>query len=290
MKVNFSINRDKIDFVAPLVVSCSGWLLLLAYLYFSYIRDSKNLAALLSADNGAARIWTILILVSPLISSVFGYVLDERLKTYRTNYHQHFKDLYEDELRDTLDHLILSFVNALDSKSSWTKGHSFRVQYYSTMIAHELDLSESQTELLSISALLHDIGKIGTYDDILNKTEQLTSEEFAMIKKHPDNAVKILEPITQFSDLLPIIRGHHERVDGLGYPDGLKGDKIPLLARILCVADAFDAITSERPYKTSIDRERAIDLMQSLSGTQFDAGVVSALVLAYSRPDFNAVI
>jgi HD-GYP domain-containing protein (c-di-GMP phosphodiesterase class II) len=161
------------------------------------MRDSKNLASLLSADRGPSRIWTILILFSPLVGSVFGFVLDERLKTYWTNYHQHFKDLYEDELRDTLDHLILNFVNAIDSKSSWTKGHSFRVQYYSTMIAKELELSESQTELLSISALLHDIGKIGTYDDILNKTEQLTSEEFAMIKKHPDNAVKVLEPITR---------------------------------------------------------------------------------------------
>ncbi|HEX9777723.1 MAG TPA: HD-GYP domain-containing protein, partial [Geopsychrobacteraceae bacterium] len=198
----------------------------------------------------------------------------------------HFKTLVENELRETLDRLILCFVNALDSKSPWTKGHSLRVQHYCLMIARELKLPEEQVEQLSIAALLHDIGKIGTYDDILNKLEDLTPDEYAMIKKHPGNAVSILEPIPQFSTLLPIIRAHHERLDGRGYPDGLQDTQIPLPARILCVADAYDAITSERPYKESMGKARGIAEVQRSSGSQFDPAVVRALAEAHQKPGF----
>ena len=286
--MKLGLSEDEFDYTVPLLVAFSGWLVLLAYLYYCYIQYRQDIVTLLFSGTDTARIGTFLILVAPLVSSILGFALSERLKMYRTDYleQMHFKTLFENELRETLDRLILCFVNALDSKSPWTKGHSLRVQHYCLMIARELKLPEEQVEQLSIAALLHDIGKIGTYDDILNKLEDLTPNEYAMIKKHPGNAVSILEPIPQFSALLPIIKGHHERLDGRGYPDGLKGTQIPLLARILCVADAYDAITSERPYKESMGLSQGITEVQRSSGVQFDPAIVQALVEAHKKPEF----
>jgi len=286
--MKLGLSKDEFDYTIPLVVAFSGWLVLLAYLYYSYIQYNQDIVSLIFSADGTARTGTLLVLIAPLTSGILGYALRERLKMYRTGYLEqvHFKTLFENELRETLDRLILCFVNALDSKSPWTKGHSLRVQHYCLMIARELKLPEEQVEQLSIAALLHDIGKIGTYDDILNKLEDLTPDEYAMIKKHPGNAVSILEPIPQFSTLLPIIRAHHERIDGRGYPDGLQDTQIPLPARILCVADAYDAITSERPYKESMGKARGIAEVQRSSGSQFDPAVVRALAEAHQKPGF----
>jgi len=128
------------------------------------------------------------------------------------------------ELREIYQGLIVSFVNALDAKSPWTKGHSLRVTEYAVKIAKELRLPENDIEILNTASLLHDIGKIGTYDTVLGKPGKLTDEEFAIVKKHPAKGEEILRPIRQFKPLLPVIRHHHERIDGKGYPDGLKGE------------------------------------------------------------------
>jgi len=289
--MKFNLNKGDFDYTVPLVVAFSGWLVLVGYLYYFYIQYSKDIVALVVSTDGTTRTGTLLVILAPLISSILGYALSERLKLYRKQYLQelHFKNLAEDELRETLDQLILSFVNALDSKSPWTKGHSIRVRHYCLKIAEELELPAAQLELLAIAALLHDIGKIGTYDDILNKPEKLTAEEYAMVKLHPGNAVNILAPIAQLGPLLPIIKGHHERIDGQGYPDGLKGQELPLLARILCLADAYDAITSERPYKACMDRQQAISEIQRGSG-QFDPIIVRALVAAHGKPAFDIIV
>jgi putative nucleotidyltransferase with HDIG domain len=155
------------------------------------------------------------------------------------------------------------------------------------MIAQELGVSVAEMNLLSISALLHDIGKIGTYDDILNKFEPLTDSEFELIKKHPDNAVKILSPIKELKEVLPVVKGHHERMDGHGYPDGLAGEAIPFLARIICVADSYDAITSERPYKKQMNKYDGLREIEQKSGTQFDPIVVAALAAVHDKPEFD---
>lgn len=180
------------------------------------------------------------------------------------------------ELKKLFESLILSFINALDAKSPWTKGHSERVTNYAIAIAKEMGLKEKDMETLRTAALLHDIGKIGTYEVILDKPERLSIEESALVKMHPVKGEEILSPISQLKDILPIIRSHHERIDGEGYPDGLKDNEIPLLARIIAVADSFDSMISERPYRPKLNIEEALSELKRCSGTQFDPQVVEA--------------
>jgi PAS domain S-box-containing protein/putative nucleotidyltransferase with HDIG domain len=187
------------------------------------------------------------------------------------------------ELEILFDGLVRAFVNAIDAKSPWTKGHSDRVTDYSIAIAKELGFGEDKLRDLKNAALLHDIGKIGTYDIILDKPLKLTPEEYYLINQHPIKGEEILKPIKQLEHLLPVIRHHHERFDGKGYPDGLKGDEIPLMARIICVADSFDSITSDRPYRNAAIKEYAIYELKRCIGTQFDPEVVQAFLRVIER-------
>ncbi len=220
--------RNEIDHHISLMISFSGWLVLLGYLLYLYHESNTDIVSLVLASGGSVKAqYNLLVLLAPLISSILGYVVNRRILQYQNKYHEanHFKDMAEDELLETINSLIVGFVNALDAKSYWTKGHSIRVKHYCLMIAEELNLNEEQREILKIGALLHDIGKIGTYDDILNKTETLTQAEFDQIKKHPEHAVQILSPIKKFHPFLDVIKFHHERMDGHGYPSGLIGQK-----------------------------------------------------------------
>ncbi len=192
-------------------------------------------------------------------------------------------DISFKELEKLYNSLILAFVNAIDAKSPWTKGHSERVTAYAISIAKEMGLKEKEIETLRIAALLHDIGKIGTYDVILDKPGKLTDEEFALIRMHPVRGEEILRPIGQLQSLLPIIRHHHERIDGKGYPDGLKGEEIPLLARIICIADSFDSMTSDRPYRPAPPKEYAISEINKCSGTQFYTQAAEAFLRVLSK-------
>jgi len=182
------------------------------------------------------------------------------------------------ELKGLYDGLIYAFANAIDAKSKWTKGHSERVTHYAVAIAKEMGLSEKDIETLRIAALLHDVGKIGTYDVILDKPGRLNDEELKLIKMHPAKGEEILRPIKQLQDILPIIRHHHERIDGKGYPDGLKGEEIPLLPRVIAVADSFDSMTSDRPYRPAPSREYAMSELKKYSGIQFDPQAVEAFL------------
>jgi putative nucleotidyltransferase with HDIG domain len=187
------------------------------------------------------------------------------------------------ELKGLFDGLIRSFVNAIDAKSPWTKGHSERVTNYAVATAREMGMDEEDVEKLWTASLLHDIGKIGTYDVILDKPRSLSHEEFNLINLHPSRGEEILKPIKQLQHLLPVIRHHHERVDGKGYPDGLKGEDIPLLARIVCVADSYDSMTSDRPYRPAGIKKYAIAELKRCSGTQFDPVAVKAFLRVLSR-------
>ncbi|MBI5058079.1 MAG: HD domain-containing protein [Nitrospirae bacterium] len=187
------------------------------------------------------------------------------------------------EMRAVYDGLIVTFSNILDAKSSWTRGHSIEVAQYATAIAREMGLSELEIETLRVAALLHDIGKIGTYDVILDKPDTLTDEEFSLIRTHTIKGEEILRPIKGLDKILPIVRSHHEKVNGAGYPDGLKGDEIPFLARILCVADSFDAMVSDRPYRLSRGRQYAVTELKQCSGEQFDPHIVDAFVNTMER-------
>lgn len=181
------------------------------------------------------------------------------------------------EMRETYMGTVRSLVAAIEAKDPYTRGHSERVAEFSERIARHLHLSEEQIEQLKCAALLHDIGKIGISKKILTKPSTLTAEEYAKIKEHPMVGYNILQGIEQLNYVLPAIYHHHERIDGGGYVGGLVGDKIPLMARILCVADAFDAMTSERSYRSAMDIHEAANEFVRKSGTQFDPDVVLAL-------------
>lgn len=189
------------------------------------------------------------------------------------------------ELRGVYNSLIVAFSNIIDAKSPWTRGHSTEVSNYAVAIARELNLDETEINTLRTAALLHDIGKIGTYDLVLDKPDRLSEDEITLIKKHTVKGEDILKPIKGLEEILPIVRSHHEKLDGSGYPDRLSGDDIPLLARILCVADSYDAMISNRPYRPACGREYAVTELRRHSGTQFDPYIVEAFLNTLTRTE-----
>jgi len=190
--------------------------------------------------------------------------------------------LYQN-LKETYLSTINSLILIMESRDPYMRGHSERVTYISIQIARQLNLSESDLGILRTAGRLHDIGKITISDKILSKADRLTPTEWAEIHLHPIRGVEIVMPL-KFLDMgLSLIRNHHERYDGRGYPDGLRGDTIPVLARILSVADAFDAMTSARPYRDSFSFEKAVSEIKTNSGTQFDPAVTKAFVKIIDR-------
>ncbi len=181
---------------------------------------------------------------------------------------------------------IEALAQALEAKNPYTKGHSERVSKMAAQLATAMQLPAAQVERIRIAGLLHDIGKIGVPEAVLLKPGRLDDAEFAQIQKHPVHGQNILRPITFLSDILPAIYHHHERFDGKGYPDGLAGEAIPLWARILQVADTYDAMTSDRPYRKGLSKEEATQEIIRCSGEQFDPGVVAAVV-AMGKDIFN---
>lgn len=173
---------------------------------------------------------------------------------------------------------IEALVRALEARDTYTRGHSDRVNKMSVRIARALGLSEEEIDDIHHGSLLHDIGKIGVYDRILLKPQALNEEEFQMMKEHPEFGAQILSHSETLKKHIPIILHHHERQDGSGYPLGLKGDEIPLGARIVQVADSWDAMVSDRPYRRRLDRETAIKRIRESSGTQLDSLVVEAFL------------
>ena len=181
-------------------------------------------------------------------------------------------------LNDHYLEMIDTMRTLVDTKDIYTRGHSDRVAYFATLIAEAMGKDAKYIERLKVAGLFHDIGKIGTSDAILGKSSSLTDEEFEIIKRHPTQGRIILSSLSAFSDIAVIIEGHHERIDGKGYPHGLKGDKIPEEARILCVADAFDAMTSDRKYRSAKTLNEAIAELEAGKNTQFDANMVDAFL------------
>lgn len=183
--------------------------------------------------------------------------------------------LYE-EMRSLFINTVASLANAIDAKSPWTKGHSERVMHTAATIAKEMGLDEAMIERVRLGGLLHDIGKIGIIEALLEKPEMLSEDEFPPMRLHPEKGVAILAPIEQLRDVLPGILHHHERYDGTGYPKGLKGENIPMEARIITVADSFDAMVADRPYKRGFSATQALAELRSCAGSQFDPVVVES--------------
>lgn len=180
----------------------------------------------------------------------------------------------EREEIDTIKTLILTE----EAKDPYMRGHSKRVARYALALAREIGFPKERQKVIERAAILHDLGKLGIMDDILKKYEKLTDKEWKIIKKHPHRAVKILKPLRFLSEEKEIISHHHERHDGEGYPDGLKAEEIPLEARILAIADVFDALNSNRPYRKSLPRDMIISIFKKNSGSQFDPAMVSVFL------------
>jgi putative nucleotidyltransferase with HDIG domain len=183
---------------------------------------------------------------------------------------------------------IQMLAGAVDEKDPYTRGHSDRVTKYSLLIAQEMGLdAEEFLEILRVSAQLHDVGKIGIEDRILKKPGALTPEEFEIMKTHTTKGANILRPVAQLREMLPGIELHHEALNGRGYPYGLKADDIPLLPRVIAVADTFDALTTNRPYQQAHDPIEALRIIENLSGQRLDPNAVTALMAVFYRGDIR---
>ncbi len=190
--------------------------------------------------------------------------------------------LYEN-IFENLFSTLYAFVETIEARDSYTKQHSIRVSKYAVNIAKAMGCSQEDQDQLNVAGSLHDIGKIGIPDNILLKPGRLTEEEFEIIKKHPVIACNIIGHFGMWADERSIIRHHHERYDGSGYPDALSGEDIPILSRILAVADVYDALTTDRSYRKKMPVEKALQIIQESSGSQFDPKVVEIFMDLYGR-------
>ncbi len=191
------------------------------------------------------------------------------------------------ENRELFINSIRMIATAIDAKDPYTRGHSERVCSYSLSIGKTLGLSSTELEEIRIAAMLHDVGKIGIDDRVLRKPTALNEDEFSLIKSHPFKGAQIMEPVPQLKKIIPGIKYHHENWAGGGYPDGLKGEDIPLVARIIAVADTFDAMTTERPYQKAMNPKYAAEKIRSLVGKRFDPKVVDAFLKAFEKGEIN---
>jgi len=177
-----------------------------------------------------------------------------------------------------------ALVNALEAKDPYMRGHSARVADLSATVAHELGMQEEEVEHVRVAGRLHDIGKIGTRESVLNKQGALTPDEFEHVKQHVIIGSQILAPLSHLGDIIPAVRHHHERWDGTGYPDGLRGEEIPMGARIIGAAEVFDALSTSRAYQEKMSAEKAVERAADLSGTVLDPKVYEALVSVVAGP------
>jgi putative two-component system response regulator len=208
--------------------------------------------------------------------------LERQLDDYRTNLEKKVKE-QTDIINSNYVRTIDAMIKALEAKDFYTRGHSQRVTLYSVAIGEELGMAGQELEDLYRASVLHDLGKIGVREAVLNKPGKLSEEEFEEIVRHPEIAVRILEPISFFRPLLPAILHHHERFDGKGYPSRLAGSSIPFASRIMTIADTFDAMTSTRAYRKALPVADAIAEIRRCSGTQFDPDVVPAFLACQSK-------
>ena len=198
--------------------------------------------------------------------------------------------LLQQQKRDKeLTHEIIeAFAKVVDLKDTYTQGHSFRVAAYTKMLARELGYDKETVEKYHQIALMHDIGKIGIPDSVLNKAGKLTDEEFALIKSHPARGYEVLKDISLMPEIAIGAHAHHERPDGKGYPQGLKGDEIPPVAQVIAVADCFDAMYSDRPYRRRMNFDKAVSIIKEVSGTQLAPDVVDAFLRLVDKGEFRA--
>ena len=222
----------------------------------------------------------------PIKLDEFRHVLDTAARTYRLEReNQAYRSHLERAVRRQTNRVRRTFLSAIDSlvrtmeeRDSYTAGHSLRVRCYALRLAEAVSLPPKQRKLLSLAAKLHDIGKVGVPEAVLNKPDKLTEDEYRQVREHPVIGERILTPIIRSPEVLAAIRGHHERLDGSGYPDGLSGPRVPLLARLVAIPDCFDALTTSRAYRAALPLPEALEALRSGSGVHFDAELVQAFL------------
>lgn len=227
------------------------------------------------------NIWIYLIAIITFFLGIFlGYGISKKDEKIRN------KQVWSRVQRRNIMRTINALVSAIDFKDHLTRNHSERVKYYACVIAKKMGLPSSEINRLKEACKVHDLGKIGVHDNILTKPDKLTEEEYKEIKLHSLAGAVILKPFHFLDKVIKMVRQHHERYDGKGYPDGLKGEKICLSARIMAVADSFEAMTSDRTYRKRMSKEDAIDELKKYKGSQFDPVVVDVFIkLLEEEPD-----
>ncbi|HBI46960.1 MAG TPA: two-component system response regulator [Planctomycetales bacterium] len=222
----------------------------------------------------------------PINLDEFRHVLDAAARTYRLEQeNQVYRTGLERAVRRQTSRVRRTFLSAIDSlvrtmeeRDPCTAGHSLRVRCYALRLADAVGLPKRQRKYLSLAAKLHDIGKVGVPEAVLNKPGALTEDEFRLIREHPVIGERILSPILRNPEVLAGIRGHHERLDGTGYPDGLAGERVPLLARLIAIPDCFDALTTSRAYRAALPAPKALEIIRASAGVHLDSEFVEAFV------------
>ncbi|MDY6789648.1 MAG: response regulator [Thermodesulfobacteriota bacterium] len=239
------------------------------------IRDKVFGVLTASIKNGTKRFTENDLYYLSFMAHNAGFAI-ENLALYENIYENLFATLY-------------AFVNTIEARDPYTRQHSTRVTSIAIVIGKELGCTSEELDILNVAGHLHDIGKIGIRDDILLKPGRLTPEEFEKIKEHPVIGANIVKQLGQWDREMEVIRCHHERFDGAGYPDGLKGEEIPFLGRILAVADVYDAIASDRAYRKKMEEKRILKIINEGAGTQFDPQIVKAFLKVYKEGKIQAV-
>ena len=238
---------------------------------FFHILAFLPVGAVIALLYAKAGVWTVALFIIPLFLARYSF------------------QLYID-MREAHINTVAALTSAIDASDPFTHGHSFRVSRYALRIGRVMGMSSRNLEMLEYAALLHDIGKIAIQNDILLKVGPLSDEEWKSLRSHPNVGADIVEQLKFLKEAAEVIRCHHERPDGSGYPRGLKGDEIPVAARILNVVDAFDAMTSDRPYRKALPIQKVIDELKRYRGKQFDEKVVDILLDLYWKGEFPLIV
>jgi putative nucleotidyltransferase with HDIG domain len=238
---------------------------------FFHILAFLPVAAIIALVYLKSGMWTIALFVVPLFLARYTFQLYIEMKEAHIN-------------------TVSALTSAVDANDPYTHGHSYRVSQYAGRLGHAMGLPSKDLEILEYSALLHDIGKIAIRKEILHKAGKLTDDEFRSLKSHPSTGADIVENLKFLKESAILVRHHHEQPDGKGYPDGLKGDEIPVGSRILLCADAFDAMTSDRPYRKGLPMEKVMEQFEKYKGTQFDLDVANLIVRMIKADDFGLIV